>query len=173
MATTYGDFTWDGKDWVQISSNASGRKVSTSLGVTPGTFDETGKYVPLAMGTGKNAATDTTARILRGNYANWKETYFPVLQDMLSETTYANPGLVGEETAKATNQVTGAYTAARTGMQDTMARYGLSVDPSTEASTNLAEVAAKVGAQNETRQYLTDRDRSIMTGMPSPVSSSS
>ena len=148
---------------------------TTSLAprATPGTYDETGTYIPLTMATGKHAATDTTASILRGNYANWKETYFPVLQDMLNETTYANPGLVGEETAKATNQVTGAYTAARTGMQDTMARYGLTVDPSTEASTNLAEVAAKVGAQNETRQYLTDRDRSIMTGMPSPVPSSS
>lgn len=138
-----------------------------------GTYDETGTYIPLTMATGKNAASDTTAKILRGNYANWKEIYFPVLQDMLNSTTYANPGLVGEETAKATNQVTGAYTAARTGMQNTMARYGLTVDPSSEASADLAEVAAKVGAQNQTRQYLTDRDRSIMTGMPSPVASSS
>ena len=148
-------------------------ETSLATKVTPGSFDETGTYVPITMGTGKNAASDTTAKILRGNYANWKEIYFPVLQDMLNSTTYANPGLVGEETAKATNQVTGAYTAARTGMQNTMARYGLTVDPSSEASADLAEVAAKVGAQNQTRQYLTDRDRSIMTGMPSPVASSS
>lgn len=151
---------------------SSSTVTSQAATVTPGTYDETGTYIPLTMGTGKNAASNTTASILRGNYANWKETYFPVLQDMLNETTYANPGLVDEETAKATSQVAGAYNVARTGMQNTMARYGLTVDPSTEASTSLAEVAAKAGAQNQARQYLTDRDRSIMTGMPSPVSSS-
>ena len=45
---------------------------TTSLAprATPGTYDETGTYIPLTMATGKHAATDTTASILRGNYAN-------------------------------------------------------------------------------------------------------
>lgn len=167
---TSGNYIWNGKAWVTKDATTGAMLPS---GVQPGTYDESGNYVPIAMGTGKNAATNTTANILRGNYNNWKETYFPVLQDMLGQTTYSDPSIVGEETAKATQQVNNAYQVANTNTDNTMARYGLTADPSTKSNSALAQVAAQVGAQNQTRQYLADRDRSIMTGMPSPVSSSS
>lgn len=170
MATTYGDYTWTGTDWVKTDATTG---IKTALGTQPGTYDENGNYVPIAMGIGKNAATNTTAAILRGNYQNWKETYFPVLQDMLGQTTYSNPGLVDEETAKATQQVDNAYQVANANTDNTMARYGLTTDPSTKSNSGLAQVAAQVGAQNQTRQYLADRDKSVMTGMPSAMSSSS
>lgn len=130
-----------------------------------------GAYQPLVMGGGKAAAANATAAVLRGNYDNWKNTYFPVLEGLLNETTYNNPDLVQKETAAATKQVGGAFNAARTGAENTMARYGMKQDPSTAAATDLAEVAATVGAQNQTRMYLGDRDRSIAMGTPRAVSS--
>jgi len=130
-----------------------------------------GVYQPLTMGTGRTAAANATAAVLRGNYDNWKSTYFPVLEGLLNETTYSNPDLVQKETAAATKQVAGAFGAARAGAENTMARYGMKQDPSTASATDLAEVAATVGAQNQTRMYLADRDRSIAMGTPRAVSS--
>lgn len=141
----------------------------TEATAQPGTYDASGNYVPLTMGKGKAAAANTTAAILRGNYENWKSTYFPKLQQMIGETTYNDPSIVGEETAKASGQVASAFNTARTGAQNTMARYGLSVDQSTNDATDLAQVAATVGTQNQTRQYLADRDRSILAGTPRAV----
>jgi len=153
------------------TNNNPGQILPSAPSTAPGEYDPSGSYVPLTMATGAHAAADTTAAILRGNYDNWKNTYYPKLQEMINQTTYSNPGIVGLETAAATNQVTAAYDTAKTGVQNTMARYGLSVDPATNTATDLAQTAATVGAQNQTRQYLADRDRSIVAGTPRAVSS--
>lgn len=150
------------------TANTLAPYVAAATGVN--TADQNPSTGLITMGTGPHAAADTTAAILRSNYDNWKSMYFPQVSNLMDMTTYNNPGLVDQETTAATNQVNSSFDTARANQANDLARYGLSVDPAAARTTDLAQTAAVVGAKNNTRQYLSDRNRAIAVGgLPSAV----
>lgn len=159
-----GNYTWV----ADSAGGTSGEWVKTTTEQTGGTYDTSGNYVPLVMGTGDHAASETTAEVLRGGYDTWKTKFFPKVEELMDMTTYNNPGLIGQQISDAQKAVTGSYTNV-TGQQDrNLARYGMAntarQQSAADSSMLLSQSTALVNAANSARTTQSDLDKLIAAG---------
>lgn len=136
--------------------------------VQQGTVNPTGAYTPLVMGTGENAASDAASAITRAKYEDWKNRFFPKVDELMNMTTYVNKNLVPTETANAFKITNETFDNVTAGQQRNLARYGMSQTAEQRAAQSdalsLGRAAAIVNAEDSTRLALKDRDRAIASG---------
>lgn len=133
-----------------------------------GKVDNRGIYHNLIMDGTKNQAANATAALTRAQYADWKERFFPKIEDLASMTTYANPELAQQETDKATQLTNSTFANVANSQARNVSRYGMTQTAEQQQATadalSLDRAAAVVDAANNTNIYLKDRDRAIVAG---------
>jgi len=119
--------------------------------------------------TGKYAANDTWAHITRQQWQDYLQRFAPREEEMIGMTTYANPGIVNQEVAKAGQAAKQAVQNYGGMSRQYLSRYGMQLDPRATAQTErmekLTSSAAEADAANRTRQTLQDQNRQIAFGM--------
>lgn len=106
--------------------------------------------------------------LTQAQYDSWKNTFYPVIEQMLGQSTYANPQIANEQISEAISSVNSRFNSAE-GMRNRYAsQYGLDIDPATQAEnsriSNVKRSAAVVDAANRIRQSLMERNKQIMEG---------
>ena len=153
---------------------ATPAEIATGTSGSPGTYDANGTYIPLVAGTGENAASDTSGLVIRANYNEWKNAFFPKIGELMNMTTYNNPGLLKGQVADAQNAVASSFDNVQGGQARTAARYGMTVSARQQAAQDsamsLARSSSMVDAANRVRGDQLDRNRAIATGgIPSAI----
>lgn len=149
---------------VYIAPASYSPPVKGSYNTNPGGGSETA-YSPLTVG---ESASQNLADVTRATYEDWRKQYLPIALEMMNQTTYNNPDLVGKEVKSAVGNVESAFKNAQ-GLQDrTASRYGISFDDRQRAAsdriTGLEKSTAVVDAANRIRQKLADRNKQIAAG---------
>lgn len=113
-------------------------------------------------------AEDNLSAITRAEYDEWGKVYKPYEDRLMQQTTYNNPSLATDSTARAMGLSRSAYDAATRAYDTNLSRYGIALNADEETARNtgigLRRTASMVDAANWTLQRLADRDREIMTG---------
>lgn len=118
---------------------------------------------------------DTTAALLRMQYADYMDRYRPSEDALMNMTTYDNPELVGQEidkaigTADKSGYVQKAMDTAEATQSYGMRKFGVQQTAETAQATgmknNLARSTAVVDAANKIRMRQSDRNQQIATGV--------
>jgi hypothetical protein len=133
-----------------------------------GTVDDTGTYHALYLNGSENQASQAVSDISRSKYDDWKDRFFPKVDELMNMTTYMNPNLVKDETTNAANLTGKTFDNVAAVQERNVARFGMNQTVEQQAANDsalsLGRTAATVGAVNDARITLKDRDRSIATG---------
>lgn len=108
-------------------------------------------------------ASDTYAKIIREQYDDWKNRFYPKQQELMNQATSgelmnAQLGRVGENTETAINN-------AKVGQDNMMGRMGVqSTQDANDNSMGLKTSLAVAGAKNGIRSAENERQNSILSG---------
>ncbi len=108
-------------------------------------------------------ASDTYAKIIREQYDDWKNRFYPEQQELMNQATSgelmnAQLGRVGENTETAINN-------AKVGQDNMMGRMGVqSTQDVNDNSMGLKTSLAVAGAKNGIRSAENERQNSILSG---------
>ncbi len=108
-------------------------------------------------------ASDTYAKIIREQYDDWKNRFYPEQQELMNQATSgelmnAQLGRVGENTETAINN-------AKVGQDNMMGRMGVqSTQDANDNSMGLKTSLAVAGAKNGIRSAENERQNSILSG---------
>lgn len=116
---------------------------------------------------GSHYASDTYATLVREQYNDWLERYYPYMQKQMdlsdNRLMTAQLNRVGPLAQQAQN-------GAQTGLDNQMARYGVNMPKNPQDNSRaLAGTLAVAGAKNGIREAEQDRQLNILTGASSPL----
>lgn len=130
--------------------------------------DPLGIYGAFKGGTGgSHYASDTYAALVREQYNDWLERYYPYMQKQMdlsdNRLMTAQLNRVGPLAQQAQNE-------AQTGLDNQMARYGVNMPKNPQDNSRaLTGALAVAGAKNGIREAEQDRQLNILTGASSPL----
>ncbi len=117
----------------------------------------------------KTFASDTWADISRLQWEDYDKRFIPQEDQLIGMMTYNNPELVGESVAKSSSAAGKGFDMASRMTDQHRARYGMAMsrgEAQHRQRTNQGQrTAAVVGAENQARQRLQERNREIALGM--------
>ncbi|KUI98936.1 hypothetical protein [Vibrio sp. MEBiC08052] len=105
-------------------------------------------------------ASDTYAGIVRQQYDDWYNRFYPKQQELLRNTQ--SGVLLNEQLGRVDENVASSLAAAQQGEANKMARYGLSSTP--DASQHVKSALASVSAKNSLRDYEKERSMNVLSG---------
>ncbi len=113
-------------------------------------------------------ASDTYAQLIREQYDDWLNRYYPKQQQLMQLGT--NNQLMNAQLARTDGIAANSLRSAQLGTQNQMARYGLSRTTNPQDNTaGLRSALAVAGADNGIRQAEQERQMNILTGGAAPV----
>lgn len=118
---------------------------------------------------GKYAANDTWAWITRQQWDDYEQRFAPRELELINQTTYNNPSIVGQEVQKGMTAATNAVDTTQAMNEQFRSRFGASIDPRAQIQSNrltgLTKAAASVDAAARIRETLNDQNRQIALGL--------
>ena len=108
-------------------------------------------------------ASDTYARLNREQYDDWLNRYYPKQKQLLEDTQSGT--FLNEQLNRVDENFTSAQNASQVGLNNQMARYGVTTEKDSSANASLA--LANVTAKNSLRDYEKDRSMSTLSGSSS------
>ena len=146
----------------------AGQNQRSTEAATTGRVNPDGTYTPLVMDGGAHQASNAAATLTRAKYEDWTARFFPKVDELINMSTYMNPSLVESEINSAKGLTNQSFDNVTAGQNRNVARYGMTQTAEQQAAQDsalsLGRSAAVVGAENNTRLMLKDRDRAIATG---------
>lgn len=120
---------------------------------------------------GDKYASNTYAKLIREQYNDWLERYYPYIQKQMDLSDHR---LMNTQLGKVGTLAQHAQSGAETGVSNQLARYGVSpVGASNpqfkDNSRSLNNALAIAGAKNGIREAEQDRQLNILTGASSPL----
>lgn len=108
-------------------------------------------------------ASDTYANLTRQQYQDWQNTYYPHLQQLMTQAT--DGSLMNQQLARVDQNQQQALSTATVGAANQAARYGATaMNNQQDNSSGLKAALATAGAKNGTREAQQDRELNILTG---------
>jgi hypothetical protein len=152
----------------EYATRVAAEQEAARLKALEGKYDSDGVYHPLTMDGTDHQASNATATLARSKYDDWKLRFFPKVDELMNMTTYMNKELVPTETANAVKLTNQSFDTVTAGQDRNVARFGMTQTAEQKAAQDsalsLGRSTATVGAENNTRIALKDRDRAIATG---------
>ncbi|SIO96090.1 hypothetical protein [Vibrio spartinae] len=105
-------------------------------------------------------ASDTYAGIVRQQYDDWYNRFYPKQKELLRNTQ--SGVLLNEQLSRVDDNAASSLAAAQQGEANKMARYGLSSTP--DASQYTKSALASVSAKNSLRDYERERSMNALSG---------
>lgn len=106
--------------------------------------------------------------ITKMQWADYQTRFVPIENQLMNMTTYNNPELAGQEIGKAQADTAGTYDNIAGSQAIQMGRYGMSLSPDQQASSDrinsLGKSGAVVDAANNIRLKLVERNQTIAAG---------
>ncbi|HFW4798342.1 TPA: hypothetical protein ACIBS5_003785 [Salmonella enterica subsp. diarizonae serovar 60-67:z35:-] len=117
---------------------------------------------------GKHYASDTYAQLVRDQYNDWLNRYYPEQKKLMDLGT--NDQLMNAQLGRTDGIAAQSLRSAQLGMNNQMARYGTvrAQDPQ-DNTLGLRSALAIAGAKNGIREAQQDRQMNILTGGAAPV----
>lgn len=114
------------------------------------------------------ASSKRLAEVLRGYWQDYETKGVPLLDDLMQQTTYYNPGLRDQEVAAGMSRVNQAIDVSGRNQMERLRGYGIELTPEQKADSDrlqgLTRTTALTDAANRITQHLIDRNRAIATG---------
>ncbi|CAI1616951.1 Uncharacterised protein [Serratia quinivorans] len=108
-------------------------------------------------------AADTYARLIREQYADWQNRFYPKQKELMGLATSGQ--LMNDQLSRADANTQQTLNTAQVGQQNQMARYGVAQSPTGgDNSLGLRSALATAGAKNGIREGEADRQMNILTG---------
>lgn len=108
-------------------------------------------------------AADTYARLIREQYADWQNRFYPKQKELMGLATSGQ--LMNDQLARADANTQQTLNTAQVGQQNQMARYGVAQAPTAgDNSLGLRAALETAGAKNGIREGEADRQMNILTG---------
>jgi hypothetical protein len=108
-------------------------------------------------------AADTYARLIREQYADWQNRFYPKQKELMGLATSGQ--LMNDQLSRADANTQQTLNTAQVGQKNQMARYGVAQSPTTgDNSLGLRSALATAGAKNGIREGEADRQMNILTG---------
>ncbi|WP_447879251.1 hypothetical protein [Serratia fonticola] len=108
-------------------------------------------------------AADTYARLIREQYDDWYNRFYPKQKELMDLSTSGQ--LMNNQLARAGTNTQQALNTAQVGQQNQMARYGVAQNQAEgDNSLGLRSALATAGAKNGIREGEQDRQMNILTG---------
>jgi hypothetical protein len=114
---------------------------------------------------GKQSASHNQAAIARGEWADYKQRYRPIENELLGEI--GNPDTYNSSVADARQSVREAFDTQNQSAQQQAERYNLS-PADDDRQTGLAEAASEVTAANRARNQVYNRNMQLLGGGLAP-----
>ncbi|EAW1164267.1 hypothetical protein EO50_20435 [Salmonella enterica] len=116
----------------------------------------------------KHYASDTFAQLIREQYDDWLNRYYPKQERLMELGT--NNELMNAQLGRTDGIAANSLRSAQLGMNNQMARYGTIRAQNPQDNTlGLRSALAIAGAKNGIREAQQDRQMNILTGGAAPV----
>ncbi|HIE0017522.1 hypothetical protein [Serratia marcescens] len=108
-------------------------------------------------------AADTYARLIREQYADWQNRFYPKQKELMGLATSGQ--LMNDQLSRAEANTQQTLSTAQVGQQNQMARYGVAqTQTAGDNSLGLRSALATAGAINGVREGEADRQMNVLTG---------